>query len=71
MHPDAEARLEKLFETNPTARQQWESHAKIEDDPRIIPGVGHWLRKTSIDELPQLWNVLGGEIEPYRTAAVC
>ena len=62
MHPNAEARMEELFRQNPAMRQQWQSHAKIENDPRILPVIGTWLRKTSIDELPQLWNVLRGEM---------
>ena len=62
MYPDAESRMENLFRKNPAMRQQWQSHAKIENDPRIIPVIGNWLRKTSIDELPQLWNVIRGDM---------
>lgn len=62
MYPDAESRLEEFFAKNPIARRQWKSHAKIENDPRIIPGIGHLLRQMSIDELPQLWNVLRGDM---------
>jgi exopolysaccharide biosynthesis polyprenyl glycosylphosphotransferase len=57
MSPDAEARLSELLEHN-----QIQGHAfKISDDPRLTSSGG-WLRRTSIDELPQLWNVLKGEM---------
>ena len=57
MYKDADARREALMEQNECKGANF----KIKDDPRITP-VGHILRKTSIDELPQLWNVLKGDM---------
>jgi len=61
MYQDAQERLEKLLETDHAIKEEWQKNFKLKEDPRVTK-IGAIMRKTSLDELPQIFNVLKGEM---------
>ena len=61
MRTDADAVLEQMLESDPEKKAEWEKEFKLKDDPRITK-IGQFLRRTSLDELPQLYNVFQGKM---------
>ncbi len=61
MYSDSKERLEKLLASDPEIKKEWETNYKLKNDPRVTK-IGDLIRKTSLDELPQIFNVLKGEM---------
>ena len=61
MVPNADQVLQQCLQSNPDFRREWEETHKLKNDPRVT-WIGRFLRTTSLDELPQLWNILCGEM---------
>jgi Undecaprenyl-phosphate galactose phosphotransferase WbaP len=61
MHPNGDTVLKDYLQKHPEAREEWERDHKLKDDPRVT-SIGKILRRLSLDELPQIWNVLKGEM---------
>jgi len=61
MYRDAAEKLDEILEKDPSARDEWRKYSKLRDDPRVTP-LGRFLRRTSLDELPQIFNIFKGEM---------
>ena len=75
MHPNSEAVLRDYLATHPEAKEEWDRDHKLKNDPRVTR-IGKFLRRTSLDEIPQVWNVLRGEMSlvgprPIVASEVC
>jgi lipopolysaccharide/colanic/teichoic acid biosynthesis glycosyltransferase len=62
MYLNADELLQKHLEENPEVCSEWQTYCRLTKDPRILPAIGHFNRRFSIDELPQLWNVIRGDM---------
>lgn len=62
MYVDADRRLSEHLAASPEARREWQAKFKLANDPRLLPSIGRLIRRSSIDELPQLWSIIKGDM---------
>jgi undecaprenyl-phosphate galactose phosphotransferase len=62
MEPNSDHLLNAYLENNPEAKINWEKYRKLQNDPRVTTKTARFIRKTSLDEIPQLWNIFTGDM---------